>query len=157
MSCNKTKDSSLIVTRRTKHFFTSAQGRNNGQGRFEFTFREPVFNILSGKVKKVVIPNFVGIANSPYYFLRTDGISLTRDASTYNGVPSQIVAIIPYTPNIAGSAVSITEEDDSEPYNFTSILQNLWFELLDYQGNVINPNDVGWSFGVELQFIIQYQ
>lgn len=139
--------------RRTRAFFTSANGRNTN-GRFEFSFREPIFHITSVKLKKLIIPNFVGIVNSPYYFLRTDCISLTRDTVLLNGIPTQVVCVLPYTPHTAGLAVDIVESDDSEAYNLTHILQNLWFEILDYQGNVINPPDLNWSFCVELQFII---
>jgi hypothetical protein len=143
----------MTDVRRTKHFFTSAQARNSN-GRFEFTLREPIFNVASVKLKKFILPNFVGIVNSPYYFLRTDCIAITRDTYTLNGVPGQVVCVLPYSPHTVGFAVGIEEEDDSEVYNIIYCLQNLWFEILDYNGNVINPPDIGWSFCVELQIII---
>jgi len=139
--------------RRTRAFFTSAQARNSG-GRFEFSFREPLFNVSSIKLKKFILPNFAGIGLSPYYFLRTDSISLTRDSVTLNGTPTQIVCVLPYSPHTVGFAVHIEEEDDSEAYNYTYCLQNLWFEVLDYTGTVINPPDPGFSFCVELQIIV---
>lgn len=146
----------MDVTRRTRAYFTSAQGRNNN-GRFEFTLREPIFHISSIKLKKFIIPNFVGIVNSPYYFLRTDCISLTRDSPLLNGAPTQIVCVLPYAPHTAGLAVDIVESDDSEAFNYLYTLQHLWFEILDYQGNIINPPDANWSFCVEIQIIINGQ
>lgn len=140
--------------RRTHSYFTSANARNEN-GRFHFQFREPIFYVASIKLKKVIIPNFVGIVNSPYYFIRTDCISLTRDTPSINGVPSQIAAVIPNVPNSPGQAIHILEDDSSEAYNLTHMLQNLWFELLDYQGNLINPPDLNWSFCVELQIVIK--
>lgn len=140
--------------RRTRCFFTSANARNEN-GRFYFQFREPLFHIASIKLKKVILPNFVGIGNSPFYFIRTDCISLTRDSPSLNGVPTQIAAVIPYTPHTVGFAIDLVEEDDSEAYNMTYILQNLWFEILDYAGNIINPPDLNWSFCIELQIIVK--
>jgi len=139
--------------RRTRAFFTSLNARNNA-GRFEFSFREPIFSISSIKLKKFILPNFVGIGNSPYYFIRTDCISLTRDSVTLNGVPTQVAAVLPYTPHTVGLSVDIVESDDSEAFNKMYMLQNLWFEILDYQGNVINPPDLNWSFCIELQIVI---
>ena len=145
----------MTDVRRTRHYFTSHQAYRNVGGRFEFVFREPIFNIASIKLKKFILANFAGIANSPYYFVRTDCISLTRDTITLNGVPTQIVSVFPYAPHTVGLAVDLMEEDDSEMFNNLYILQNLYIELLDYNGNVINPPDPGWSFCVELQIIIK--
>src|SRR3954469_3801499 len=139
--------------RRTRHWFTSRQANTNHGGRFEFTLREPIFNIRSVKLKKFILPNFAAIANSPYYFLRSDCISLTRDSLSLNGVPNQIVCVLPNSPHTVGYPIETVEEDDSEVYNVIYCLQNLWFEVLDYSGNVINPPDANWSFCVELQII----
>jgi hypothetical protein len=124
-------------------------------GRFEFNWREPIIDIISLKLKKVIIANFATIGNSPYYCLRTDCIALTRGTSTINGAPSQIVAMIPNTPQTAGGPIEISEEDDSESFTSLSILHNLWFELLDANGLIINPPDLGWSFAVELQLVVK--
>lgn len=139
--------------RRTRHFFTSAQARNV-DGRFYYFYREPLFNVRSIKLKKWILPNFTGIGNSPYYFLRSDAVSLTRDTVSLNGTPFQVVAVLPYTPHTVGFAVDIAEEDDSEAQNNMAMLNDLWFEVLDYQGNIINPSDANWSFCVELQIVI---
>lgn len=143
----------MCDVRRTRAFFTSQNARNDA-GRFVFSFREPIFHIRSLKLKKFILANFVGIANSPYYFLRTDCISLTRDSPTLNGSPTQIVCVLPYSPHTPGLAVDIDESDESEAFNYIFALQSLWFEILDSQGNIINPPDLNWSFCVELQIII---
>lgn len=146
----------MSEVRRTRHFFSSITARNNN-GRFEFTLREPIFYCASVKIKKWILANFVGIGSSAYYFLRTDAVNLTRDSNTLNGVPSQVVAVLPYSPHTPGLAVDIAEEDDSEAKNIIYSIQNLWFEIIDQNGNVINPPDVGWSFCVELQIVINSQ
>jgi len=143
----------MCDVRRTRAFFTSQRARNDN-GRFIFSFREPIFYVESIKLRKLIIANFAGIANSPYYFLRTDCISLTRDAPTLNGVPAQLVCVLPYSPHTPGLAVDIDEGDESEAFNRIWTLQSVWFEILDSNGNIINPPDLNWSFCVELQIII---
>jgi hypothetical protein len=63
--------------------------------------------------------------------------------------------MIPNTPQTAGGPIEISEEDDSESFTSLSILHNLWFELLDANGLIINPPDLGWSFAVELQLVVK--
>lgn len=143
------------MARRTRAYFTSQRASLNNGGRFEWNWREPIVDILSLKLKKVVIANFVGIGNSPYYFLRTDCLSLTRASPLLNGAPTQAIALIPNTPSNVGNPIEISEEDDSEAFSHISTLHNLWFEILDANGTVINPPDVGWSFAVELQLVVK--
>jgi hypothetical protein len=139
--------------RRTRAFFTSQNATSNFNGRFEWNWREPIVDIFSLKVKKVVINSFVGVANSAYYFLRSDCLALTRSSHTMNGEPSQVVCVIPTA--VFGPCLFIEEEDESEAYNTQSVLHNLWFEIRDSNGNIVNPPDVGWSFCVELQLIVR--
>lgn len=146
-----------MACRRTRAFFTSQNASSKFGGRFEFNWREPIIDIISLKLKKVVIASFAAIGNSPYYFLRTDCLALTRATPTFNGLPSQVIAMIPNTPHNVGNPIDIGEEDDSEAYNLISELQNLWFEILDQNGVVINPPDAGWSFAVELQLVVKLQ
>lgn len=141
--------------RRTRAYFTSQNAQSSFDGRFEFAWREPILDIISLKIKKVVIATFASIALSPFYFLRTDCLALTRASPTFNGAPSQVAALIPNTPEIPGNPIHIGEEDDSEAFNTMPTLQNLWFEILDANGNVINPPDLGWSFVVELQLVVK--
>lgn len=138
--------------RSTRAFFTS-QNANNSAGRFEFSLREPIFNVRSIKIKKIVIGDFVGMANSSYYFLRTDCVTLIRDTATMNGFPTQIAAMIANTPSTVGYPIELKEDDDSELYNSTFALHTLWFELLDQNLNVLNPPDAGWSFCIELKIL----
>lgn len=141
--------------RRTRAYFTSQSANSNYNGRFLFNWREPIVDILSLKIKKVVIGTFSTIDNSSYYFLRTDCLSLTRATPLLNGAPTQVVAMIPNTPAIVGNPIKLLEEDDSEAHNIIPILQNCWFEILDQNGAVINPTDAGWSFVVELQLVVK--
>jgi hypothetical protein len=143
--------------RRTRAFFSSQFANSNYQGRFFFSWREPIIDIISLKIKKVVIANFTGITSSPYYFLRSDCQGLTRATATFCGAPSLAVALIPNNPHNVGNPIDIAEEDDSEAYNLMPTLQNLWFEVLDYNGAVINPTDTGWAFAVELQIVVKLQ
>jgi hypothetical protein len=140
--------------KKTRAFFVSAMGVNE-LGRFNFTIREPIKDVISVCIKKVIINTFAGINNSPWYFMRTDVTSMTRDTCVINGSPTNISYIIPNQPYINGYPISNLESYKGETYNNPGDIRSIWFELLDSAGQIINPPDIGWSFAVEIEFQIQ--
>lgn len=142
--------------RRTRAFFTSQNATSFFNGRWEWKWREPIIDIISLKIKKVVIHNDASFIASPWFFLRTDCIPLTRATHLLNGQPSQVVTLVPN--NTQGGAVGIftEEEDDSESYSSLSTLHHLWFELLDSTGAMLNPLNPAWlGFCVEIQMVVK--
>lgn len=142
--------------RRTRAFFTSQNASSFFNGRWEWKWREPIVDIISLKIKKVVIHNTLNVLTSPWIFLRTDCIPLTRATHLLNGQPTQVVALIPNNTQGGATTVFMEEEDDSESFSSLSTLHNLWFELLDSSGNVLNPVDLLWQgFCIEIQMVVK--
>jgi hypothetical protein len=135
------------------HTFQSNFATSNYGGKFTFNMAQPIKGVVSGRIKSVTIRNFAAIANSPWYYLKTDAISNTRDANRYNGIPNLVVLTIP---NIQKGAVGdpISQKNLSEDFIpcIKHDIHQIWFELMDITSTVINPADVGWMFSVEVEY-----
>lgn len=114
---------------------------------------QPIKRIIAARIKSVTIRNFATILNSPWYFLRTDAISNTRDANRFNGVPNLVVLTIP---TIQKGAVNDPISQKNISSDFIPCLEHdiheIWFELVNNANAIINPNDVGWMFVVEVEY-----
>lgn len=137
------------------HTFQSNFAATNNGGRFIFRMSEPICRIISARINAVTISNFAAISSSPWYYLRSDAISNTRDCNRFNGFPNLILLTIP---NIQSGAVG-------DPITFSNLnsdfipcleheIHELWFELVNNLGQVINPADVGWMFVVSVEYKI---
>jgi len=142
-------------TQRITHTFVSSFANFNTAGRFQFNFREPIRNVESSKINGVTIKNFVGINLSYLYFLRTDFITGARDVGYFNGKSDKIAFVIPNPLQIAGQGLTRYNNNDTSFITTREhYLHSIWFELLNQQGTIINPPDVGWSFTVEIELKI---
>jgi hypothetical protein len=141
---------------RVKHTFLSNFANASVNGRFYFEFREPPVGIIGARAKSVTICNFAAIGNSSTYYLRTDCIFGTRDASYINTRPDFVAMVIPNAPQIAGQPIVKFDDGDSFIHSEPRLLFNCWFEIFDQTITLpINPTDAGWYFTVELEFLIK--
>jgi len=139
---------------RLSHTFVSSAAQINIGGRFLFNFREPIRNVVAAKLKSCTIGNFATIGASYIYFLRTDCMYGSRDCGYFNGKPDKVVFSIPNCPAYNGQPISRTNTDEEFVQYYEGYIMGIWFEILDQNGQIINPPDVGWSFTVELELKI---
>jgi len=137
------------------HIFQSNFANRNLNGRFEYNLAQPITGVVAARIKSVTIRNFAAILNSPWYYLRTDAISNTRDSNRYNTIPNLIVLTIP---TIQKGAVGDPITQKNLNTDFIPCLVHdvhaIWFELVDNINLIINPADVGWMFNVEVEYKI---
>jgi len=137
------------------HLFQSNLANNNIGGRFIWKLREPIKGVVAARIKSVTIRSFAAMLASPWYYLRTDAISNTKDINRFNGMPNLIVLTIP---TIQKGAVGDPISQKNLSADFIPCLEHdiheIWFELVDVTNLIINPADVGWMFGVEVEYKI---
>ena len=137
------------------HIFQSNFASRNENGRFLYNFAQPIKGVVAARIKSVTIRNFAAILNSPWYYLRTDAISNTRDCNRFNNIPNFIVLTIP---TIQKGAVGDPISQKNLSSDFIPCLKHdiheIWFELVTNANQIINPADVGWMFVVEVEYKI---
>lgn len=140
---------------RTLHVFQSNFANFNLNGRFRFNLVEPIKNIIGARIRACFIGTFATIGASDRYYLLTDAISNVRDATRFNGEPDKIVFCIPNSPSTAPDPIfRINDSDDFNLFREFD-LHEVWFELANNARTIINPPDVGWSFTVEIEYLIK--
>lgn len=147
------------MQRTVKHTFVSSFAKKSGNT-WQFDFSEPIRNIVGGRINGVFIKNFLLINQNYVYFLRTDGIFGSRTLTFFNSKPDTVSLTIPNTniipaPNPQNGFGIHRLENNDKWYN-TNLhnLDGISFQLLGEQGVPIDPPDVGWSFTVEVEYLI---
>ena len=137
-----------------RHTFVSTAGIKSG-ATYLFNFVEPIRSIIGGRISGVIIKRFLTVDLSYVYFLRTDGLYGSRTITFLNGQPDYTSFAI-CNKGLVGTLSFARYNDDGNFYKtFNHDLWGIQFTLLDVFRNEVEPPDPGWSFTVEIEFLIK--